>query len=87
MDAMKYNYTEPDYARVYYTWKNSKNQTIHYCAQLETPTVIIFYRCSGGDYNEPDYEVRPLSRPELSPGTTDVDKKINDYIKEYWNDK
>ena len=84
MNHLKYNYTDNGFCRVNYTWKNSKNQTVHYCAQDEGDQGVIFYRCTGDPWNEPEYSVKPLEAPPLSPGSEDTDKVINNWIKEKW---
>ena len=85
MSDLKYNYTDAGFCRVYYTWLDSEKKKIHYCAQEEFKGVIKFYRCSGGTYNEPEYEVFPKFAPPLSPGNTVLDKIVNDYIKQKWS--
>lgn len=87
MSELQYNYTDNGYCRVYYTWKNSEGQTVDYCAQDEGKGQIVFYRCTGGDWNEPDYEVRPKNAPPFSPGNTETDIAVNKWIAEKWEVK
>ena len=87
-EKLKYNYTDTGNCRVYYTWKNSKGQKVSYCAMdngYNGIPDIKFYRCSGGDWDEPEYTVNPLEAPPLSPGNTEIDKAVNDWINNKWN--
>jgi len=79
MSQLKYEYTEPGYCRVVFSYENTQGQTAYYCAQEEAKDNIVFYRCSD-DWYEPMYEVRPKIAPPLSPGDTDVDHAVNEWI-------
>jgi hypothetical protein len=80
MSTLKYEYTETGYCRVAYSWENSQGQTCYYCAQEEGKNLVVFYRCSD-DYHEPMYQVHPKDAPPLSPGNTEVDRAVNEWIR------
>ncbi len=83
MNRLKYEYTEPGYCRVVYSFENSEGQKAYYCAQEERKGLVVFYRCTD-DWHEPAYEVKPKDAPELSPNSTEVDKAVNEWIENKW---
>lgn len=83
--GLKYRYTDNGYCRVYYDWKNSKGQKVSYCAQDEGRGQVVFYRCTGGTWDEPEYQVKPKDAPPFSPGTEDTDIAVNQWIREKWD--
>jgi len=84
MNPFEYDYTEPGYCRVYYTWESDNGNVFNFCAQDEGKGQIVFYRCTGGDWNEPDHETNPKFAPPFSPGDTDIDKAVNEWIRNKW---
>ena len=81
---IKYHSTDNGNCRVNYTVKNSKQQTLQYCAYIEKlPDTVIFMRCSQ-DF-EPSHQCYPNITPELSPGTESTDVAVNKWIKSNWN--
>jgi hypothetical protein len=83
MLKLKYDYTNNGFCRVHYNCENSQGQELNYCAQDEGRDVN-FYRCTGGDHNEPIYLVQPDEAPPLSPGDTETDKIVNAWIAKKW---
>jgi len=81
MSSLVYEYTEPGYCRVYYSYTVEGKSPAYYCAQEEHPGSILFYRCTD-DYHEPMYTLKPKVVPPLSPGNTDIDKAVNAWIAE-----
>lgn len=81
---IEYNYTDDGYCRVYYTWENSKGQTVDFCAQDEGAGQVVFYKCTGGDWNEPEYQINPKFAPAFSPGDSQTDKAVNEWIAKKW---
>ena len=85
MTELKYEHTDNGYCRVYYSWINSQRQKISYCIQDEGRGIIQVYRCSGDKtYDEPEYVVHPKDAPPLSPGDTETDKNVNEWITKKW---
>ncbi len=54
---MLYKSTDSGFCRVTYYTKNESGQKIHYCL-MEEGIEVKLYRTSGGDFDEPMYEVR-----------------------------
>ena len=60
MRKFKFAYEDTGYCRVYYHYVNKKGQKLLYCFQDEGKNYggVKFYRCSGDDWEEPEYEVK-----------------------------
>ena len=62
--TMQYTETGPDFCRVNFKTTNAADQTIHYCL-MEEGSGVGLYRTSGGDFDEPQYSVKPRPGVEV----------------------
>lgn len=79
MKELEYGYTDTGYCRVVYFFKCDGECIATFCAQEERPGQVVFYRCTD-DYHEPMHAVKLKVTPPKSPGNTEVDKAVNEWI-------
>ncbi len=83
---VKYTHTDEGFCQVHYVLKTESGKKAYYCAQDEGGRFggVKFYRCTDSTWLEPSHEVQLKRAPPLCPGVSDLEKKVNEWIKNKW---